>query len=89
MCGNGCSYDKNSFDPRFMSHSPGFDVSINGKRVIRDNTKIPLDTASGDRRIVLGRAYSTVDDHYTSMEVDQVMFCNKVKPIIIKVYNFN
>ena len=66
-----------------MSHSPGFDVSINGKRVIHDNTKIPLDTASGDRRIVIGKAYSEVDDHYTSMDVDQVVFYNKAKPEII------
>ena len=77
------SYDKKLFDARFVRHSPGFEVSIDGKRVIRDSTKIPQDTASGDGRVVLGRAYSTVDDHYTSMEVDQVMFYNKANPEII------
>ena len=31
-------------------------------------------TEIGDGKIVLGRAYSGVDDFYTSMEVDQVTF---------------
>ena len=54
-----------------------FALYVNGVVAITDLTKIARDTAYGNGRIVLGRAYSEVDDYYTSMEVDQLVFYNR------------
>ena len=50
---------------------------VNTHRSLTDNTKFAQDTEAGDGRIVLGRAYSEVDDFYTSMEVDELSFFNE------------
>ena len=47
--------------------------------ILRDRTKHRQDTTFGDGRIVLGRAYSGVDDGYTSMEIDEVTFYNEAR----------
>ena len=64
---------------RKSSRSPLARLSayINTQEVLKDSTKVPKDTASGDGRIVLGRAFSEIDDFYTSMAVDEVVFYNE------------
>ena len=53
---------------------PRLSAYVNTYEVLTDSTEVLEDTASGDGRIILGRAFSDIDDHYTSMEVDEVMF---------------
>ena len=55
-----------------------FATHVNGLVVLNDNTQFRQDTAFGDGRIVLGRAYSEVDDFYTSMTIAEVEFYNDV-----------
>ena len=53
-----------------------FDLFVDGEFALRDSKKEPEDTDYGDGRIVLGRPYSQVDDFYTSMTVDELVFYN-------------
>ena len=53
-----------------------FALYVNGVSALTDLTKIARDTAYGDGRVVVGRPYGEVDDDYTSMVVDEVMFYN-------------
>ena len=55
-----------------------FATYVNGLVAQNDDTKFRQDTAFGDGRIVLGRAYSEVDDFYTSMTIDELVFYNDV-----------
>ena len=54
-----------------------FEVYVNAQKTLEDRTRRAKDSEPADGRIVLGRAYSGVDDHYTSMEVDEVEFFNE------------
>ena len=63
----------------FNGERPGFDVLVDGRQALRDRTRFDRDTAFGDGRIVLGRAYSDVDDFYTSMTIDEVEFYNEAR----------
>ena len=52
----------------------GFLVTyVNGKYANQDDTLHPSDSKSADGRIVLGGAYSEIDDFYTGMEVDELV----------------
>ena len=53
-----------------------FVLYVNGELALRDTTKKPQDSEPSDGRIVLGRPYSEVDDYYTSMEVEDLVFYN-------------
>ena len=59
------------------SRSPRLRAYVDGKEWLKDSTPERQYIAPGDGRIVLGRAYSTVDDFYTSMTVDEVWFFNE------------
>ena len=52
-------------------------VYVNAQKIFEDKTRIKQDSQPADGRIVLGRAYSRVDNFYTSMEVDEVEFYNE------------
>ena len=43
-----------------------------------DSTRYEQDTTRGNGRMVIGRAFTEVDDLYTSMDVDQVVLFNRV-----------
>ena len=61
-----------------LNYAPGgFSLYVNGVLALTDITKYLRNTKFGDGRIVLGRAYSEVNNYYTSMEVDQVEFYNE------------
>ena len=54
-----------------------FEVYVNAQQTLADITKFGQKTTFGDGRIVLGRAYSEVNNYYTSMVVDEVEFFNE------------
>ena len=61
-----------------LNYAPGrLAVYVDAQQTFGDRTRKRQDTAAGDGRVVLGRAYSGVDDFYTSMEVDDVGFYNE------------
>ena len=60
-----------------QDRSPRLRAYVNAQERLKDSTPYRQDSESGDGRIVLGRAYSEVNDFYTSMEVDEVVFYNE------------
>ena len=64
-------------DVVFGTHN-AFTTFVNGDIVFSDGTKYEQDTTPGYGRLVIGRAFTTVDKYYTSMEVDQVVFFNEI-----------
>ena len=55
-----------------------FTTYVNGDVVFTDRTKYAQVTTPGDGRLVIGRAFTTVDNYYTTMEVDHVVVFNSV-----------
>ena len=53
-----------------------FATYVNGLVAQNDDTLNRSDSEHADGRIVLGRAFSEVDDFYTGMTVDDVAFFN-------------
>ena len=59
-----------------------FRTYVNGELVLNDRKRYYQETTPGDGKLVIGRAYSAVDNYYTSMDVDQVMFFNNALSFI-------
>ena len=53
-----------------------FHMFIDGTEVANDTTKGSATRSAGDSRIVVGRILTDVDDHYNSLEVDELIFFN-------------
>ena len=68
------------------AHNPNTDTEfrtyVNGELVLNDRKRYDQETTPGDGKLVIGRAYSAVDNYYTSMDVDQVMFFNNALSFI-------
>ena len=60
------------------SAGQGFRVYHDGELVINATRILTGITASMDRRIVIGRFYTDVDDKYSSLEMDELLFFKKV-----------
>ena len=70
--------DRFTSSSTYIDTLTGFSTYVNGDRVLQDRTRYRQDTPPGDRRLVIGRAFTTVDNYYTSMDVDYVVFFNDV-----------
>ena len=55
-----------------------FSTYVNGVHVLIDNTIRAQDTTPRNGRLVIGRTFTEIDNLYTFMEVDQVVFFNRV-----------
>ena len=53
-----------------------FVLYVDGEIKLSAFRKKPRDSEPADGRIVLGRTFSEVNDYYTSMEVDELLFYN-------------
>ena len=49
---------------------------IGGTEVANGTTKESASRSAGDGRIVVGRIFTDVDNHYNSLEVDELIFFN-------------
>ena len=54
----------------------GFKTYFNGNLNVTSTTKFPHTITPSNGKIVIGRAYTEIDNVYTSMEVDELLFFN-------------
>ena len=54
---------------------------VNGDLTLSDFNRKPRDSEPANGTIVLGRPYTAVDNYYTSMEVDELVFYNSAKGV--------
>ena len=55
----------------------GFTTYFNGRSVISDSRKNGDNNSPGNGRIVIGRAFTEIDDFYSSMEMDALLLFNR------------
>ena len=58
------------------NNGQGFKTHFNGNLNVTSTTKFPYTITPSNRKIVIGGAYTEIDDVYTSMEVDELLFFN-------------
>ena len=60
------------------NNGEGIKVYYNGEEVASDTTPLSYPCGSGDGRIVLGRAYTAIDKDYSSIEIDELTYFNRI-----------
>ena len=60
------------------NNGEGFNTYFNGELAYSDTTVEEEASKPGDRRIVIGRSFTEVDNYYTSMAIDEMLMLNKI-----------